>query len=400
MALTFLGIPGPCSWPVVRNACHAVSGAAKAVANDVVGTVAHAMATAAQHMIALVMSFWTKVSIPGFDNNSGPVGELRHATAWVAAAIAVGCFLWAAGRLALTRNSMAAGDLVRGLVVLILVTALAVPIVNLLGSFLDGFSTWIINRSADTGTRLGGIGAGMAALDPGLVIFLAPLAILSSIVQIMLMVVRVAIVAILTGCLPMLAAASSTQAGNQSFRRASGWLVAALLYGPTAAIIYATAIWLVNTGQDVISIISGLMLIVLAVLALPALLRLVQPMTSPAVHAGGGGAAAGGGAMLATGARLAASKSESSGGAPSPARAPSGAATSVSASAGANGAAGAAGASSGGAAAGGAAAGAAAAAGGPVGVAVMAGLQVAQAAKGAADKAAGNGGNPAHKGES
>ena len=36
---------------------------------------------------------------------------------------------------------------------------------------------------------------------------------------------------------------------------------------PAAAIIYATAIWLVNTGQDAVGVISGLMLIVLSILA-------------------------------------------------------------------------------------------------------------------------------------
>ena len=85
---------------------------------------------------------------------------------------------------------------------------------NLLGSFLDGFAQWIISRADGTGARLGGIGAGMQALEPGIVIVLALFAILASITQIMLMIVRVAIIAILTGTLPMFAAASSTKTGD------------------------------------------------------------------------------------------------------------------------------------------------------------------------------------------
>ena len=73
------------------------------------------------------MTFWTRVPVPTFDNATGPVGELRQATAWLTAAIAIGCFIYTCGRLALSRNSMPAADLAKGLFLLVLVTALAVP---------------------------------------------------------------------------------------------------------------------------------------------------------------------------------------------------------------------------------------------------------------------------------
>ena len=46
----FLGLPSPCSLPVVKSACNAVKGLGGAVAGDILGTIAHGPATAAQHL--------------------------------------------------------------------------------------------------------------------------------------------------------------------------------------------------------------------------------------------------------------------------------------------------------------------------------------------------------------
>ena len=408
LALSIPGLPSPCSLPGINVVCHALGSAGKAVASDVLGIIAHAFATAAQHMIMLAVSFWTKVPLPQWDVNSGPVGNLQHSLSWVTGAIAVGCCLICAGRMALNRHAMPAADLLRGLLTLLFTTALAVPVVNLLGVFCDGFATWIVNQAGNSGTRLGGIGAGFAILDAPLAILLAAVAMFASVAQVALMVVRVAIVAILTGCLPMFAAASATKTGEQSFRRACGWLLAALLYSPAAAIIYASALWLTNTGTDVLGVISGLSMICLAVLALPALLRLVQPITAPAVAGGGGaGMFAGAAALAATGARMVGSSGGSSHSSDSSERSsstpsgPSGSAgpagsngkgtAGSSGAAGSNGAAGASGATGATGGPGAAGAGAGASAGGAAGAAAGAApvLVVAEVAKGAKSSAAG-----------
>jgi type IV secretion system protein TrbL len=90
-------------------------------------------------------------------------------------------------------------------------------------------------------------------------------------------------------------------------------LIAFILYKPAAAIVYATAFQLVGSdlsmddGTGLLKIITGVVMMVLALSALPALMRFLAPMVS---QAGGGGhtalalAGAGGGALgeMATGA--------------------------------------------------------------------------------------------------
>jgi len=114
---------------------------------------------------------------------------------------------------------------------------------------------------------------------------------LGSLVQIFLMVVRGGMLVLLAGVLPTTAAFTNTQAGREWFRKALGWMVAFVLYKPTAAVIYATAFRLASSNVfgsgGLLAVVTGLTLMLLALLALPALMRFVAPMV---------GATAGGGA--------------------------------------------------------------------------------------------------------
>jgi hypothetical protein len=84
------------------------------------------------------------------------------------------------------------------------------------------------------------------------------------------------------------------------------WLAAFTLYKPVAALIYATAFRMVGRDQAPTTVVSGVFLMVLAIFALPALLRFLVPATT-AMASGNAGAMAGAlvGGTLATGAALA-----------------------------------------------------------------------------------------------
>ena len=90
------------------------------------------------------------------------------------------------------------------------------------------------------------------------------------------------------GILPLAAAMSNTEMGMHWFKKAWAWLIAFALYKPAAAVVYAVA-FVLPGQQGINALMSGIMMLVLAVLALPALLRFVVPAT--AAVAGGGGMA-------------------------------------------------------------------------------------------------------------
>ena len=306
-ALPSFSFLDPCSLPLVHNLCGAVGGAAKAVAGDVLSTIAKAFVDAAGNLLKLTLSLWTKVDVPQFDEHSGPVGLLRDHTAWLTALLAVATLLILCAKMALTRHHAPGVDAARGLLTMLVATAVAVPLVMLASGIGDGFSQWILDRAAGGGfpARLDAITAGLAVIAPAIVIMIVPLLILTSVAQVALMIVRVAVLVVLTGAaVPAAAAVSGTGTGRHAHQRVWTWLAAFVAYKPVAAIIYASAFWLVGEGKDVVSVVSGLTLMVLAVLALPALLRLIAPIAAAASHAGGGAALAGTAALAATGARI------------------------------------------------------------------------------------------------
>jgi hypothetical protein len=136
-----------------------------------------------------------------------------------------------------------------------------------------------------------------------LLILLGLLVILTQIIQFGLMMVRNAMIVLLAGVLPISAAASNTATGKQWWSKSVAWLLAFTLYKPVAALIYATAFRMVSKDQRPETVVSGVFLMVLAVFALPALLRFLVPATA-AMASGNAGAAAGAvvGGALATGA--------------------------------------------------------------------------------------------------
>jgi hypothetical protein len=97
---------------------------------------------------------------------------------------------------------------------------------------------------------------------------------------------------LLVGVLPLTAAATNTEMGMMWFKRAIGWLGGFIIYKPVAALIYATAITLMSTPAvpeggkapegtpQTLKVIMGVTMMIIAVVALPAILRFVSPRTS------------------------------------------------------------------------------------------------------------------------
>lgn len=302
----------PCDLPLVGRGCDALGGAVEDAATTAFDAAVDSIADGFAKAIQLVVTFWTDVDVPGLTTTEGPVAELRANTTWLTAFIAVLSVLVCAGRLALSRSSRPAGEAFKGLAILVVVSGCGVAAINALVVFGDSYADWVLDRSTDgqLGQRLVALTTvgDTAGLGSGLILIVALLGMLASIAQLGLMLVRVGVVTILAGLLPLAAAGTGTQTGMDFFRRVVAWLLAFVLYKPAAATVYASAFLLVGDGEDATSVLSGLFLLVLSIVALPALLRLVTPMVGAAVAAGAGagGGLAATGMVLATGARMSA----------------------------------------------------------------------------------------------
>ena len=357
---------GVCSLPIVSDVCSGAGGIVADGAKSAVNAIAQSLADGLATVLKTVTTFWTQLDVPAMDTPGGPVVKLQHDVYWLQGFIVVASLLYAAGKMAISRDGKAAAQAAGALVLTIVVTGLGLTAIDLVSSAGDSYSTWIINESAggDLSSRLSAISnlstmSGMA----GLMIVFGILGIVAAFAQLGLLVARIGVLAVIGGTLPVTAAGTNTQMGRAWFQRILGWLIAFVVYKPVAATIYAGAFYLIGDGEDIT-------LVMLSVLALPALLRLITPAVNGAVNGDvGGGLALAAGGVLASGARMIADRSASR--------------TSV-ASAGGSASGGATGArltSAGGG-------GGLATGGGPAGATVMAAQAVSSAAKSAGDHAA------------
>lgn len=365
--------------------------AAQTVGDSLMDQLAHNASVAMASTIETLGSFWVTVpTIPLGDtqgNPSDPVGFLQGHTWWIWSTLMVFSVLYAAGQMIWSRKGQPLMELVAALIRSLLASSAGLGAVVILLQVGDSYSTWILDKSVEGGFTQGlkNIMSSESASDLQIFMIVAGIiAMLVSLVQICLLIVRSALSVLLAGTLPLAYSATNTQWGKQWSQKHASWLIAFVLYKPVAATIYAAAFKVTGSAltgklegvaESIVGLMSGLVLMVAALFALPAMMRLIVPAVG-AASAGGAmfaGAAVGSAASGAVnmGSRMAAKGGSSGGGA---------AGASGAGGAGGAGASGAAAAKGAGTAAAGAATGGAALALMAVGAAAKKGTQAVQAA--------------------
>ena len=254
--------------------------------SDVLNSIAQAMASAANGLLNTLSSFWMHVDTPDMTSAGSPVAVIQANIGWITTCTAVVCILVAAGRMAIRRRGEPGTVLAMGLARLVIVSAVATFLVQAAGKLGDTFSADLMSSAHLGSTGWSGVIsttalAGAFAGGDGMLLIVALLVIFSSLIQLALMILRVGLMVILTGTLPLAAAASMSDWGETWWRKHVSWLTAWLLYKPAAALLYAAAFTLTDgTNRSGVEVISGFMLLILSILILPALLKVIVPMTA------------------------------------------------------------------------------------------------------------------------
>jgi len=319
-----------------------LGGIAGSAAGSIISAVATAIMQSLNQAILTVGTLWVRVGTPNLTTAGGvstqpsnTVGYIQGHLLWYTIAGAVAGVLIGCGRMAWEQRAAPGRDVLRGLVTFVAVSGAGLTVLSLAVSASDQFSSWIISQSIPSSSSFGAALTGLLGLTAAssgfgaiLVIILGLFMLLASLIQIFLMVVRGGMLVLLAGVLPTTAAFTNTQAGREWFRKAVGWMVAFVAYKPAAAIIYATAFRLASSNVfgsgGLLAVVTGLTLMLIALLALPALMRFVAPMVGPSAGGAAGAmlgvAAAGAAIALPTGAvRQALGVGKASGGAGGPA---------------------------------------------------------------------------------
>jgi len=346
---------------------------ASKVTNSFLDEVRKSAADATTTILKTLGTFWLNIPSPKVSNlagpeltgaaaptnlqAAGPAGVLQGNLGYLTILAAVVGLIVCGARLGMTGRSEHGSEAVKMLVRLIAVTAAGAGIVDILIKAGDVFSPWII--SSATGAPFEQTAPslltneGLLAMTPLLTIIVAIFALFGAGAMVIFMILRGALLIILIAVWPLSASLTGTEQGVQWYKKINAYLIAFVLLRPVASIIYAAGFLLIKDGHDfqttdpgvsaLMASLTGMAILAVAGLSLPALLRFVAPAT-----ASGSGAMTGAAVMGAAVAVGAAAVTMGAGAAPGGAGAGAGGASGGGASGAASASSGGAGAAAGG----------------------------------------------------
>ncbi|MEU9140792.1 hypothetical protein AB0D33_33350 [Streptomyces sp. NPDC048404] len=270
-----------CSWRVYDCVIDEVG---TQLTDSAVVAFAKAIGDATAAVLKALNGVWMNVDV---GDASGPIAKIDAEVDWLVGYVAVASLLIAAIHMALERKGQPMKQAFMGMWKVILVGAVAVPVVQALTRASDLYAQDVYAKS-DLGDQASTM-LGVLTLDqPGLILIFGLLVMLSSFVQICLMYIRIGVMIMLVGTLPLAAVSSMTGWGEGWWKKHVGWLAAWLLYKPAAALIIYSATSMTKDTKNLDQTIAGLGMLIMAVFALPALLKLIVPATAALGGTSGG----------------------------------------------------------------------------------------------------------------
>ncbi|MET9491169.1 hypothetical protein [Nocardia sp. NPDC006630] len=284
--------------------------AANSVFDNIVDALGHGLAV----LLRMAMTWWVTLPSPQLASSTGEPGpvleSIREYTSGLQVLLMIAGILFAAARLAMAKRGGVAGEAQESF----LIFARAVFASMLFSALIttgtkagDAFSNWVI-FDATRGDLDGAVSKLVdfdlshdSGLGSGVGLLLGILGLISMLVQLVMLVIRQAVLILVVAAIPLAAAAAGTGPGSQAYKRMLSWALAFVLWKPVGALVYAiafTAAGSSNGGQqDTQLALLGLLLLLSVAVVLPALMRLIAPAVSTLGGGGGAAAALAGGAF-------------------------------------------------------------------------------------------------------
>ena len=304
----------------IPNPIHIIGKGIGDAAGDAITAVAKSIIEGVAHMIGTLATFWTSIPSPTLTDGSGnPVGANgvieQNLAYYVGVVMLVGILIGAARIMWSERQGHEARQLAGYLIKYVIWAFIGTAAAGLLVVAMDGLTSTLVQHALGNESfsnklvQLLGLGTGgqdgtsLVQLAGStetafLAIPIGIIALLSSLLEVILMFVRAAMLVLLCGVLPLAAAASNTEIGAQWLKKLTAWILAFALYKPAAAIIYLGAFALPLQG-GITGLLEGATMLVLSIFALPALMRFLVPATAAVAGGPGAGALFGGAAGAA-----------------------------------------------------------------------------------------------------
>ena len=306
---------------VASAATDAASSAAGGFVQDAVVSVATGIYEAFLAMFAWSITLWTEFSPSPADFLARIDADAKDTVALLASAILVLVLISSAIQVMWRRDGAVLADTVVGVFKMVLVVAAGTAVVLTMWQLSEELTDRL---KPDSSTIDAATGVSVAAITPGVGMWLPLLLLLLSVVgvflslgMVLLMAFRSASIAILALLLPVAAAGSPGTSTRAWLPKVVGWLMALIFLRPMIALIYRIGLgWMAggtaapdaaltgpegqawasadSAGGTVASVVVGMMTMLVAMFALPSLLRLFTWMFGGGPGGGGAGLAAAG----------------------------------------------------------------------------------------------------------
>ncbi|WP_327116482.1 hypothetical protein OHB12_04720 [Nocardia sp. NBC_01730] len=305
-------LPDLCDVPLgPRQACEQLGSAASDAASSALDDVVDAMLDGLTRMLRMAMSWWTTIPSPQLTSATGEPGaalsSIREYSSGLQVLLLTTGIMFAAARLTLAKRGGVAGEAQESFLMLAraVFASMSFAAVVTVGTRAgDAFANWVI-FDASRGD-LDGVVNRLTAFDErtrsglgtGVLLLVGLLGLISTLIQLVMLVVRQALLILVVAVIPLAAAASGTGPGSQAYKKLLSWSLAFVLFKPVGALVYAIAFTVIghDEQQDPQLVLLGLILLVMSVVVLPALIRLVAPAVATLGSGGGATAVLAGGA--------------------------------------------------------------------------------------------------------
>ncbi|WP_337826965.1 hypothetical protein [Pseudonocardia sp. UM4_GMWB1] len=252
---------------------------------------------AAGELLGMLMTWWLLVPSPlqqitqvrAVSDFVGPIAMLILAVSMLAQL----------GRLMISGRREPLVEVGLGLLKFAVVNATALLALNLALDMADELSRALLENTLPAfGEQVNSTFAN-APIVPTLKLVVALAMVGLGLLQWFILLFRQAAILVLVALLPLAAAGVLTNATRRWLPTMVAWLIGLVIYKPLAALIYAIGLGLVAEGDDFVAVLTGIVVLLIAVIALPAALKF---FSWAQVGVGGGGSTGGAIAGAATGA--------------------------------------------------------------------------------------------------
>ena len=281
-----------------------VGSAAGAVTDTALQSFADSVKEALSGVFADLLTFWLNGDSPAVDSSSAIV-QLQRLVLPYALALVMGGLLWQATRLVALRKADPALNILQGLLTYLAGSAVGLVLLGTLLRLADDITPWFLSAgdAEEFRERMGAVLGLQAVTQPGLVILLGVLIFFVGAAQWVALLLRQGAIIVLAVFIPLAAAGGFSPATRPWLRRIAAWLLSLALYKPLVALIYAVGFTLVGDGESLHEVMTGFVVLVLSVVALPALLKFFSwGVDAGAGRLGGSGSGLLGGTLAVAGA--------------------------------------------------------------------------------------------------